>query len=392
MGYPHYISTFSLILFNCLSITANQPNLPQTTSQFIMTEPYRDVSSVLEPIVTKYNVPGMVAAVIHDNRIVASGAAGVRAKGHPEKITVNDLIHIGSDTKSMTATLGAILVEKGLINWDTKVEDVFPNLEKVDPAYKSMTFEQLFNHTSGLPANLDFWKIQKESSGDLQKGRQILVVEALKTPPAVKAGTFLYSNVGYGIAGRIEEVKTGRPWEKLMREYIFSPLGMASAGFGPPGTPGKIDQPLGHNDKGVPQEIGPLADNPSVMGPAGTVHLTIKDWAKYINMHLRGAVGYQNLLSTRSFEKLHTPVANNYAMGWGVTDMDWANGKILSHTGSNEYWVAKVWIAPKRDLAILVVCNQGGKEAKAACDAAGLELLKEQLNMPNIKQIDKPVH
>jgi CubicO group peptidase (beta-lactamase class C family) len=98
----------------------------------------KDISAVLESIIAKHNVPGIVAAIIYDGRLHAAGAAGVRARSFSERVTLNDLFHIGSDTKAMTATLAAILVEKGLLKWDSKVIDIFPDLaDKINPAYRS---------------------------------------------------------------------------------------------------------------------------------------------------------------------------------------------------------------------------------------------------------------
>src|SRR5882757_6083162 len=62
---------------------------------------------------------GMVAAVLRGERIIAQGAAGVRRRGTAERITLEDRFHLGSCTKAMTATLVAILVEEGKLNWTT---------------------------------------------------------------------------------------------------------------------------------------------------------------------------------------------------------------------------------------------------------------------------------
>src|SRR5688572_10853679 len=68
----------------------------------------RDISPVLEQLVQKYKVPGMVAAVIEGDRIVLAGHAGVRRAGGVEKIAFADVFHVGSCTKAMTATLCAM--------------------------------------------------------------------------------------------------------------------------------------------------------------------------------------------------------------------------------------------------------------------------------------------
>src|SRR5690348_11298779 len=74
------------------------------------TGPAKDISALLEPVIRKHNVPGMAAAVVQDGEVVAVGVAGVRTRGKPDKIAIRDRVHIGSDTKAMTAMLCGILV------------------------------------------------------------------------------------------------------------------------------------------------------------------------------------------------------------------------------------------------------------------------------------------
>src|SRR5215470_14160319 len=62
---------------------------------------------------------GMAAAVLRGERIIAQGVAGVRKRGSAERVTLDDRFHLGSCTKAMTATLVAMLVEEGKLNWTT---------------------------------------------------------------------------------------------------------------------------------------------------------------------------------------------------------------------------------------------------------------------------------
>ena len=107
-----------------------------------------------------------------------------------------------------------------------------------------------------------------------------------------------------------------------MRKRLFQPLGMSTAGFGAMGTPGKVDQPWQHTEvdgKWTPVAPGPLSDNPPAIGPGGTVHMSLGDWAKYAIAHLQGARGESRLLKRETWRKLHTPLPpGDYAFGWGL--------------------------------------------------------------------------
>ena len=346
----------------------------------------RDLSALIAPIVERHDLPGMVAAVIEGEEVVGLGAAGVRRKGSPEKVTVDDRFHIGSCTKSMTATLCAMLVEEGKLSWETTLGAAFPELaESMRPEYRAVTLEQLLAHRAGMPGNVDrgvlYWQLRRLVATPTED-RQSLLEGTVAKPPASEPGTkFLYSNTGYVAAGHMAERATGKAWEDLMRARVFDPLGMTTAGFGAPGRPDVVDQPCGHGASGHPVEPGPLADNPPVIGPAGTVHCSIRDWAKYIALHLRGAQGDAKRLEPATFTRLHTPVGDEpprCALGWGVAQRDWGGGDVLTHAGSNTMWFAVTWVAPRRDFAVLVASNQGGDAAEKACDEAAAALIRDR--------------
>jgi CubicO group peptidase (beta-lactamase class C family) len=200
----------------------------------------------------------------------------------------------------------------------------------------------------------------------------------MESAPGTK---FSYSNLGYVVAGAMTERVSNTEWEELVIETIFKPLGMKGCGFGGTGTPGKIDQPWGHSADGKPVSgNGPAVDNPAVMGPAGTVHCSLSDWARFIADQLGGARGERALLKPETYEKLHTPpFGGEYALGWIVARRDWGGGAVLTHAGSNTMNFAVVWVAPQRDFAVLISTNQGGPIAAKACDEAAATLIRSYL-------------
>lgn len=356
----------------------------------------RDISGLLKTPREQGDVPGMVGAIIVHDRVVAVGADGVRERGKPELVTTQDKFHLGSDTKAMTATLLAMFVEEGKLKWTSTVGEIFGDVQ-MDPKWRPVTLEQLLWHRGGAPTNLDgdgLWSRLWKFKGTPTEARMELVRGVLKYPPH-PIGTYEYANAGYAMAGAMAERISGKAWEDLMRERLFGPLGMSSAGFGAPGTKEKMDQPRGHHEKGAPVEPGPGADNPVAIGPAGIVHCSIEDWAKFASLHLlgeRGPEGGGKLLKAETFKKLHAPAEGEgpkYAMGWGVPKRPWAKGpggegRLLHHAGSNTMWFCVAWIAPEKDFAILVACNQGGDKSAKACDEAVQALIKDH------EEHDKP--
>lgn len=362
---------------------------------------------------------GMAAVVLRGRRIIAQGAAGVRQRGTPEPITLDDRFLLNSCTKPMTATLVALLVEEGRLNWTTPLGELFAGTVKpLHPAWAKVTIRHVLAHRAGLPFDPDglarvfnlfrapyasprrapaLMQPPRARLGTLPQQRLEIASHALSRPPGIPPDTkYWYSNVGYILAGAVLEHLTGRAWEDLMRERLFQPLGISTGGFGPPGSAGKTDQPWGHSSfVGQPIDPGsPAAQFPLYYGPAGTAHMTIMDWAKFIGLHLRGNPanphGQAALLKPDAFAELHAVApAAIYSKGWvmrGITSLatgdaapavayraggfvttaSWAKGTrpgdtghCVWHGGSNGLWHSVACLAPEIDFAVLAACNRG---------------------------------
>jgi len=346
-----------------------------------------NLNSLLEPIRKKYDLPALSAAIVTSEGLHAVGAVGVRKYGTDTAVTVDDQFHLGSDTKAMTATMIATLVDEGKLSWNTTLDQVFSELSsKMNPSYRNVTLEQLLTHRSGFtddswPKGKTFLEVHN-LPGTPREQRASYIAMILTEPPRDAPGsTYLYSNRNYAVAGAMAERIANDSWEALMQKRIFDPLGMKTCGFGAMGALGKADQPWQHTllALGVHRAIepGPLADNPPAIGPAGTVHCSVIDWGKFVTAHLRGEQGKPGILKAETFRRLHTPsFGGDYAFGWLVANRQWAGtAPALNHAGSNNQNFAVVWMAPARDFAVLVATNQAGGETFTGCDQAAYALI-----------------
>lgn len=354
------------------------------TDQNAATQPQaEDASALLVPIAETHGLVGLAAAVVSSKGVLASGATGLRIRGGNETVTVADRWHLGSDTKAMTATLAAILVERGIIRWDQTVEETFASFQhSIDPTLRDLTLVELLTQRTGLTDDVlgrgPIWSHLRSSQEPLPVQRAWFTEQVLSEPPAGTAGLFAYANENYIVAGHFLEAATGQTWEELMQDELFTPLGMASCGFGAPATVNTKDAPWGHAGGDLtPVPPGPNADNPAALGPAGTVHCSLEDWGTFARLHLQGAHQDTELLSASSFARLHQgpgygrPTEDtDYAYGWGVTERDWAGGLTLTHAGSNTMFFAIAWLAPAGDRAYLAVSNQADESARKGTDAA----------------------
>jgi CubicO group peptidase (beta-lactamase class C family) len=313
-------------------------------------------------------------------------------------VTVDDRFHLGSDTKAMTALLAAMFVEAGKLRWDSTIADVLPDLlKKSDPALKLVTLEQLLSHTSGIPSDNDAFKDLIEKAllrdGNLDEIRAWLVQEWSRQPLESKPGTrFAYGNMNYIIAGAMIERVGGKSWEELITERVFAPLELRSAGLGPQATLGKIDAPLGHAviDQKVKAFLaGPNGDNPLFLGPSGSAHMSVLDFARWAGWNAGAGKRGPALVKPQTLKRLHTPVIETpvkkdaapgtpargkYALGWGEVSVDWAPQPLLHHTGSNTMNLAHAWLDPQSDFAMVIVTNISGSRANEALLALAPQL------------------
>jgi CubicO group peptidase (beta-lactamase class C family) len=317
--------------------------------------------------------PAVAALIDIDGQIAAEGADGLRALGHPEPVTIDDSWHIGSDTKAITATMIARLVERHVMRFDDTLADSFPAFSKsMDQGYRKVTVKQLLSHTAGLPQMNTNDEVAANvravrSAGSLHAQRVAMARRALSLPPVFKVGEVKYSNLGYIIAGAIAEARTGKSWYSLIREEVFVPLGIKNAGFGAPGTAGAHDQPHGHREVDgalVPVDPGERdSDVPSVIAPAGTINIALKDWALFAQDQMDGPTGHGRLLKATTYQQLQTPVKDGVALGWGV-ERGPDDSVRLTHAGSNDLWFASITLWPQRHTLMLIATNSGSDAAE----------------------------
>jgi CubicO group peptidase (beta-lactamase class C family) len=348
--------------------------LPTTTAPAAGTLGDGRLNELIEWARASQNAPALAAVVIRHGQVVERGAVGLRSTDATVRVTTADQWHIGSITKSMTATLAALLVEDGLITWDTRPIDVWPQMaSRIHAGFREITLRQLLSHSSGMKRDDEFGPAGDSASGTLTQKRLAWAEELLSQRPEFTAGSYSYSNVGYVVAGAMLETRAQTPYETLLTTRVFAPLGMTHSGFGAPGTAGALDQPLGHYSRTSgfdPVPVGPGADNPLAMAPAGRVHVTLDDFALYLQAHLAGEQGTPGLLTTDSFHMLHTAVASGYALGWStISTVSGLGTSGFGHNGSNLRWFAVTWFSPAADTGVFVATNGGGERGNAAITA-----------------------
>ncbi|MCY4440677.1 MAG: serine hydrolase [Deltaproteobacteria bacterium] len=296
----------------------------------------------LDSLIEQDKAPALFTAAVGKTGITRMAAAGVRQRGWGQEVTTKDILRINSNTKAMTAAMVATLVEDGVLpkGWQTTVQEVFPGLHE---SYHNVTLRELLSMRSGIRKSARNW--------NRYGSRQEVVMHQFSGAPKVTRGEFHYSNLSFIMAAAMAEKLTGKSWETLMQERIFDPLGMASAGFGEPSERAS-GQPWGHIHDRDRVWVGEERPLPAVMGPAGTVSLTMEDWAKFIVLWFDDVE--PKILSREVLTELTTDM--RYAAGWHVRPRG-TRSKRLSHGGNSRTWRSRLVVYPSGNTAYLAVAT-----------------------------------
>ena len=326
---------------------------------------WADLEGLLANIVERDDIPGMAMASIESGRITEVAVAGIRSTETDSPIELTDRFHIGSITKSMTATIIGWLIENNQLKGQSTLSELFPHIDML-AHYKEVTIRQLLDHTAGIPAYLTVSDEKEEQllslPGSPGQQRMAFVKQLLNEAPAGERGQFAYSNAGYTVLASIAEKWTGRSYKQLLQEVIFQPLAMETAGLGWPVETQSMQQPVGHfsGHGGLrPQEPGEYELGAYII-PAGDVHSSINDLAQYALAHLNGLNGQDGILSSATIKWLHgTNADKGYAGGWIITKTD--DGTLIhEHAGSAGTFMALMLLEPENNRGWVIAANAGG--------------------------------
>ncbi|MEZ5708963.1 MAG: serine hydrolase domain-containing protein [Blastomonas sp.] len=319
-------------------------------------------------------VPALAIGVYRSGTF-ETAISGHTIAGGSEEARVDDPFHWGSVGKSVTGTVLGALIDRGEMNWDTTIGEVFGDAP-IRPEYRPVKLWQLMSHQAGVPVYTLFDEAFGQrirslpGSTDADK-RAAFVIEMLQEPPTFSPGEGVeYSNGGITVAGRMAEIVSGRTWEQLVQEYVFDAAGMRTAGFGLPTNPEHPEGIRGHFPAGPGQFAALPLDGeilkPDVIAPAGGVHSSIGDMLRFGVMHLNGMNGQDGVISSETMRALHTPrpgqppsFGESYTFGWGARCPFEAPAGVRcqGHNGGGGAYYAQIVLLPDQDMVIAMMAS-----------------------------------
>lgn len=311
-----------------------------------------------------WKVPGLSGAVIQDGETVFSGGWGVRGTETGGSVTEHTRFGIASCSKSMTSALIAMLVDDGLLDYDTPVAEYIPGFRLLDPvASAQVTLRDMLCHRTGLGGHDGMWP------GSISRAEFTRRLRYLE-PNAPFRSKGQYSNTVYTLIGHVAECVTGKTWEELIRERIFAPLAMTESSC-------SIEELRAEPDHAEPHCVrgGKILQIPTwdvnLAGPAASVNSSAADMAKWLSMQIEGGrAGNRQLIRPETFAQMHQPhislpdsagtlpgfsSCNLYALGWRTGQ--YRGFEIQKHMGKIEGFSSIQAYLPEKRIGAVFLMN-----------------------------------
>jgi len=318
--------------------------------------------SRLDAFVSTESLPGLTLGILSDDEVhvFASGVLNIATEVH---VTPDSVFQIGSVTKAYTATLLLMLVDDGLLELDTPLVSMIPELAWGDASAREMvTVRHLLTHTSGIDGDHFL---------DLGRGEDVLeryVATCGDLAQVFAPGAaWSYSNTGFAIAGRLIEKLTGLTYDQALAERVLRPLGMTRSCTLPEEAL-RHRAAFGHVAGADGLELAPVVATPRTMGSAGGVAASAADVLALARLYLDGGVDRngRRLLTEAAISNAFTPQVPvpdpSLADDWGLGFMlrTWDGARVVGHDGGTVGQGASLRILPDHGVAVVVLGNGPG--------------------------------
>jgi len=313
----------------------------------------QDKAAKIQEVLTlahKYRQFNGSALVAENGKIIYKGAFGMANMEWSIPNTPDTKFRLGSITKQFTSTLVMQLVEQGKIKLDGKLSDYLPDYRK-DTGQK-ITVHHLLTHTSGIPSYTGLPNFFADVSRNPYKVDEFVKKYASGDLQFEPGSKFAYNNSGYFLLGAIIEKVTGKPYEQVLQENIFDPVGMKNSGYDHYSTI-LSKRAAGYEKTSSGYTNAPYLDM-SIPYAAGSLYSTVED------LYLWDQALYTDkLISAKSKELMYTPFLEKYAYGWGVADASFKQNdqpipQIAHNGGINGFSTVIVRFPREKNLIVLL--------------------------------------
>ena len=310
--------------------------------------------------------PGAAISIVKDGNVILSKGYGSRSLATGLPMDSATLFPIQSETKAFTGLTAVMLRDEGKLDLDAPVSSYIPGFRLHDPvATLEVSIRDFLTHRSGLGVYSLLW-IANDSAR-----RADAVSRMAHLPPAAPFRTkWLYANMGYVATAHAVERVAGSPWERLVEQRIFAPLGMARTTFSREHAlrdPNHIDGSMLWGGRTI---ATPMQTTTPLTNSTGGIISTADDMAKWMKFQLEsGRVGGKQLVKAESIAETHEPrmiterplpppefTSSAYGLGWFVES--YRGERLIEHGGGHWGVNSAIGFLPDRKLGVSVFVNE----------------------------------
>ena len=322
---------------------------------------WADLNSLCGQILAKTHGTGMAMVVSHHGKISA-GLSGTRFLGSGPAIKSGDIWSVGAIGKAICASVIGRLAEERKLNWKSTLRQLLPGVP-MSPGFEKVTISQLMHHRAGFPQDIPVpeGKIRPTDQGLMEARFRYLKSALVGTIVAKPGSKFIYSNVGYAVLAGIAERLTGKPYEKLVSDFVFAPLKLKNSFIG---LRHLRTDATGYREYGDGLHVIDPTDgnSPITIGAGGCVFMSLGDLTRFGQAHLEGMKGKNGFLKAATMVALHQGEATEsrgdrmYGCGWSIETLP--NLPVMhGHNGASAGHRVQLSIYPDADLVVAAAIN-----------------------------------
>jgi len=320
----------------------------------------------LDAVAQSGQVSGLAAAIVKDDKVLLQRGIGYADASAGLPVTTDTVFRLASLSKAFASALTAILVDEGMLSWDTRVTGVLPTFELHDVnASSKLTVRDILSQRVGLPHNTYDRLLEADEP------YEELVERLREVPLTCEVGNcYGYQNITFALIGDITYAVSGDFFYHQVEKRLFHPLGMDTATYGRDALEASKSwaRPHAHTAHGwVP--IG-IRESYYHVPPAAGVNASIKDMSQWLIAQMGGRT---DVLSEPILTTLHTPLVQtpterhvspwrkarvsdaSYALGWRV--FDYAGETVVFHAGAVQGYRAMIAFVPKDRFGVVLMWN-----------------------------------
>ncbi|WP_256646307.1 serine hydrolase domain-containing protein [Thermomonas paludicola] len=322
--------------------------------------------AIASALVANGRIPGLAMAIVKNGKILSARGYGITDVNQPQPVDAHTVFRLASLSKSFAATMTGILVNDGVLRWDSHLTDYVPSFQLATPdATSQVTVADILSHRTGLTRNA----FDRDLEGDVDY--HSLTQRMANAPMACAPGQcYAYQNVAFSLIGDIVFATTGKFYSESVASRIFKPLGMHDASYGLEGIEASASWAKPHvRGRGGWVSLMPKPNYYRV-APAAGVNASISDMAQWLIAHSghRPDVLPAPLLATLHAPLIDTPseirgsswrrgrlTSASYALGW--RDYNYAGHNVIFHGGAVQGYRGMMALLPEQDMGVVILWN-----------------------------------